>query len=91
MKIKKKFIESIYFFFSEKSSNVTFIGLSIMIPIFLLMMTPWLIFISIPIEKRNSGDFQWLENMSWIWPICIFAICFIGLIVRTLYNEYLKK
>jgi len=63
------------------------LGLSIMTPIFLVALAPFLAWISIAPEHRYDEKYYWLQDMSWIWPVCIVALGFISTLAYIIYNN----
>lgn len=100
MSLKEKIsniISSVEFWLTDGNSKGTstgktiLLGLLIITPIFLIMIAPFLAWIAIAPEHRYDVKYEWLQNMSWIWPICIFALGFIGVIASMIYNSITGK
>lgn len=89
------FFNKIAYWFTDGTSKGTSIGklillgLTIITPIFLIMSAPWLAWVSIAPENRYDVKYNWLQDFMWIWPVCVFAIGFISVIVYMIYN-YIK-
>lgn len=65
------------------------LGLGIITPIFLFVLTPFIVWIAIPAEHRYDEKYYWLQDMSWIWPVCWVGIGFLSAIGWMIYN-YVK-
>jgi len=95
-KFKEKlinFIDSVEYWFSDGDNKgvslwkTALLGLTIITPLFFIMAAPWLSWIAISPEHRYDEKYNWLQDMSWIWPVCIFALGFIGVLVSIIYNS----
>ena len=73
------------------TGEAVILGLSIMTPIFLIMLAPFLIWLALPSALQNSDKYYWLQNMGWIWPLCIFGLGFIGVIGIMIYSGVTGK
>ena len=68
------------------TGKLILLGLGIMVPIFLVAIAPFLAWISIAPEHRYDEKYYWLQDLSWIWPVCIVVLGVLSAIGYMLYN-----
>ena len=70
-------------------SKAMTIGLIIMVPILIVALIPFIVWFSIPADTRYSEKYYVLQDLMWIWPVCLVGLGFLGAIGWMIYN-YLK-
>ena len=63
------------------------LGLLVIVPIFLIMSAPWLVWVSIAPEHRYDVKYNWLQDFMWIWPVVLFGLGFLSLLGYMIYNS----
>ena len=93
MKKLTDFFNKVGFWFTSGTSKGTglgkliLLGLSIATPLFLILSSFWLRWISIAPEHRYDSKYNWLQDMAWIWPLSLGGgVCFLGVVGWLIYS-----
>lgn len=68
------------------SGKLILLGLMIMVPILLAMITPWLVWVGIAPEHRYDIQYNWLQDFMIIWPLALFGIMFLSVVGWLIYS-----
>jgi len=68
-------------------AKAALVGLSIIIPIFLIAAAPSIAWFSIAADKRYDEKYYWLQDFMWIWPVCLVGLGFLGALGYMIYNN----
>jgi hypothetical protein len=55
-------------------------GLTIMVPLFLIVLLPSIIFYTKNSSTRYD-EYAWLETFSWVWILCTFGAMFLTVVI----------
>lgn len=85
-----KIFDKIMFFLNgdKKTSlgKTILMGLMVMVPVLLILIAPWLGWISIPADQRYDVKYNWLQDLMVIWPLVLFGVSFLSLIGWFIYD-----
>lgn len=65
--------------------RLVLLALSILVPIVLILIAPWLAWLSIAPEHRYYAQYNWLQDLQFYWPLSIGILLFLATVGGLIY------